>query len=42
MITTYGIDEEYNVAFTAFGIENLGQVIQIYRAAASRTTAEPQ
>lgn len=42
MISVYGIGEEYTVAFTEFGIENLEQIIRIHRADASRTKAEPQ
>lgn len=42
LIAVYGTGEEYTIAFTEFGIENLEQVIQIHRADASRTKAEPK
>ena len=42
LIAVYGTGEEYTIAFTEFGIENLKQIIQIHRADASRTKAEPR
>jgi hypothetical protein len=41
MICVYGTGEEYTVAFTEFGIENLVQIIRIHRADAIQTKAEP-
>ena len=42
MIAVYGTGEEYTTAFTAFGIENLKQVIRNHRNRASRTEAQPR
>ena len=42
MISVYGTGEDYTVAFTEFGIENLVQIIRIHRADTSRAKAEPQ
>lgn len=40
LIAVYGTGEEYTIAFTAFGIENLKQAVQNHRDHASR--AEPR
>lgn len=32
MISVYGTGEDYTVAFTEFGIQNLEQIIRIHRA----------
>ncbi len=42
LIAVYGTGEEYTVAFTEFGIENLKQAIRNHRTDASRINAEPQ
>lgn len=42
LIAVYGTGEEYTIALTELGIENLKQIIQIHRDDASRTKAKPQ
>lgn len=42
LIAVYGAGEEYTIALTELGIENLKQIIQIHRDDASRTKARSQ
>lgn len=42
LIAVYGTGEEYTIAVTEVGIENLKQIIQIHRDDASRTKAKSQ
>jgi predicted flap endonuclease-1-like 5' DNA nuclease len=42
LIIVYGTGEEYTIALTELGIENLKQIIQIHRDDASRTKARSQ
>lgn len=42
LIAVYGSGEEYTIALTELGIENLKQIIQIHRDDASRTKARSQ
>ena len=41
VLAVYGLGDEYTPAFTAFGLENLRELIRLHRESAERRAADP-